>query len=206
EARELAFVEGEGGEEEERSGGEEAAAEMRENTIPPILPIDIPEELRELPPFLDAREIRALRELSLPEIQQRLDEFLVGSDPTAWARLVEEEDVDLWSTAMMIQEAQAALNLWENYRQLSDRFGTFFIQAELERLPAARRSQVLTQAMGRYLQDRAFYENSRDITDLRRRIASRLVTHCRSGASQGDLVLAACVDETALTLLVVAAI
>jgi hypothetical protein len=203
EALEFAFPEGDGVEEDGEEPTEEAP---RENTIAPILPIDIPDALRELPPILDTPDLRALREMSLPEIQEKLDEFLASGDPAAWAKLIQEEDADLWSVEAMIAEAEAALELWEHQRQLAEQFGRFFIQAEVERVAVQRRQEVFTRALGRYLTDRRVYEGSADIEDLRRRFAARLVAHCRAGSGTGDLGLAACTDETALSILLVAAL
>jgi hypothetical protein len=203
EAQELGFLEGEGVDED---GEDSTESGPRENTIPPILPIDIPEELRELPPLFETVELRQMRDLTLPEIQERLDEFLASSDPATWTRLAEEEDVELWSAEEMLEEARASLRLWEEERELSERFGTFFIQAELERLATGRRSEVLLRAMGRYLHDRDHYLGSADIDELRRRVADRRVAHCRTGSTPGDLVLTACTDDTALSILLVAAL
>src|SRR5690606_15502521 len=110
------------------------------------------------------------------------------------------------SAEEMIAEARASLRLWGEQRELSERFGTFFIQAELERLAVNRRSEVLLRAMGRYLHDRDLYAGSGDIAELRERVASRLVTHCRAGPASGDLILSACSDETALSIILVAAL
>jgi hypothetical protein len=200
---ELALLEGDGVEEE---GEDRTEQRPRENTIPPVLPLDIPNALRELPPLLDSPQLTELRELTLPEIQERLDEFLTGSDPSLWARLVEDEEVESWSAEEMMAEAISALALWKDRRALADRFGQFFIQAELERLPVSQRGEVLLRAMGRYLHDRELYAESRDVEDLRRRVASRLVAHCRTGAAAGDLALSACTNESALSVILVAAL
>jgi len=203
EARELAFLGGDGI--ELQADGEDAEnTSPRENHVPPVLPIDIPEALRELPPLLDNLELRALRELTLPEIQERLDEFLAGSDPAAWTRLIEDESAEMWSLEEMLEEAREALRIWETRRELVDGFGPFFVRAELERLPERNRAAALSTSVGRYLHDREYYRGSPDIPELRRRVATRLVAHCRAGPSTGDLVLAACTDETALSLLLLA--
>ncbi len=207
EPRELGLVVGEEGDEVDRApDGESTESTPRENSVPPILPDAIPEALRELPPLLDDAQIRALRELTLPEIQERLDDFLAGPDSSNWANLAREEEVAPWSSERMLDEAEAALELWEHRRELATTFGAFFIQAETENLPGAKRPEALTRAMGRYLGDRGLYADSRDVDDLRQRVASRLVTHCRAGAAIGDLALVACADETALSVLLVAAL
>ncbi|MEX2583864.1 MAG: hypothetical protein WD766_11350 [Gemmatimonadota bacterium] len=204
EAQERSDLEGEGIEDE---SGETTELEPRENRIPPILPIDVAEDLRKLPPLLDTREIREMRTASLPEIQERLDEFLALNDPAQWALLSEsDEAIRPISLEEMIAEATAALELWKRQRTLHERFGAFFIQAELERLPASRQREVLLKAMGRYTHDREVFEGSADVSELRRRVASRLVTHCRAGSPEGDLVLTACTEETALSILLVAAL
>src|SRR5690606_28932943 len=204
EAEEVPGLDGEGVEEE---GGESTEETRRRNLIPPVLPVDVPEELRELPPLLETPQLQALRATSLPEIQERLDEFLALNDPARWA-LASETDEEVQPVALeeMIAEATAALQLWETQRKLSDRFGAFFIRAEVENLPPSRQAEVLLRAMGRYTHDKELYEGSDDIADLRKRVATRLVTHCRAGSQEGDLVLTACTDETALTVLLVAAL
>lgn len=197
-------VEGEGIEAEDGDGNTETRP--RSNPVPPILPIEIPEELTELPPLLEHVRLRLTSDLSLPEIQERLDDFLAASDPAAWEKRAEEAEVDTWSARRLIDEAQLALKLWETRRRLSDGFAEFFIQAELERIPAERRADVLRRAMGRYLHDREFYATSGSLRLLRDRVASRLVAHCRAGSVAGDLALSACTNETALSILLVAAI
>jgi hypothetical protein len=191
----------------EEDDGQSTEQGPREHMLPPVLPIDVPEELRELPPLLDNQRIRELRSASLPEIQERLDEFLALTDPSAWAPSDElEETTQVISIEQMIAEATASLALWEKRRQLSDGFGSFFIQAELEALPASRQREVLLRAMGRYTHDREIFAGSADVADLRRRVAARLVSHCRAGEETGDLVLTACTEETALSILLVAAL
>ncbi len=196
-------LEGEGIESEEEGS---TGATPRRNTVPPVLPPEPEERLRELPPLLATPVLQRLREMTLPEIQERLDEFLARNDPAALANFTEDDVLEPMSLRALIDEAQAALDLWEAQRILAERFGQFFIQAELERAPANQRSQTLLRAMGRYAVDRELYTGSRDITDLRRRVASRLVAHCRTNAAPGDLVLRACTDETALSILLVAAL
>ncbi|MDR0786960.1 MAG: hypothetical protein LBG44_03745 [Gemmatimonadota bacterium] len=212
--RELGLVLGEEGAGEEELDGEAGGVaetdsrEPRRNTIPPVLPEAIPEAMRELPPLLDTPMIRSLRELSLPEIQRRLDDFLAaGSLASRGSRAEPEvEAVAARSAEQMLNEARAALSLWETHAVLSAGFGEFFIHAETEKLNADRRPPVLARSMSRYLEDRGLYVDSRDLAELRQRLGARLVVQCRAGAEPGDLGLVACSDETALSMLVVAAL
>jgi len=204
EARESDQIAGLGVEEESE---ESTIAGARENSIPPILPLEDPEEVRELPPLLAGDDLKELRDLSLPEIQERIDEFLALRDPRSWADLAEsEEGLETLSLEEMIEEARASLKLWEERRELSDRFGPFFIQAEIQAAPQRNRQEILMTTMGRYLSDRAAFAGIRDVEDTRRRVAERLVTHCRAGQAAGDLILTACRDQTALSILIIAAL
>jgi hypothetical protein len=202
EAGEWGLEEGESVEEE---SGETTEQRPRENMILAMLPIDMSANVWELPPLLDNPLLQQLRELRLPEIRERLDEFLMMNDPSSWARFAEDEDLSLLSVEEMVAEAEAALKLWEVERVLAERFGGFFVQAEVARSPRARRAETLKGAMGRYLHDRSVYRGTRDMDELRKRLGARLVAHCRSGPAAGDLVLSACTDETALSTLIIAA-
>lgn len=198
--------EGEGEEGEEEEGMDEEVG-PRDNHLPPILPPGLPDELMELPPLLDPERASELPSLSLAEAQQRLDEFLALREPGAdpWS---ERPAAPMRSAALeqLIEEARAALELWKERRELAEGFGDFFVRAEVEEVPESRRSAVLAGAGGRLAGDQAAYRSSRGLEELRERIAERLVTHCRSEGVRGDLVLAACTDPTALTILVVAAV
>src|SRR5690606_36363650 len=88
ERQELAGLDGEGV--EDGDGEDESTVEgPKENTIPPILPVELPEELRELPPILEAPEGGQLAGPTLPEIQERIDDFLALRDPSTWAMFAE---------------------------------------------------------------------------------------------------------------------
>lgn len=179
----------------------------RTNTIAAVLPDSSAAGLNELPPLLENAEIRELAELTLPEIQERLEAFLEQDNPTSWASFEEEEEVLAPSNLeAMLSEAQTALRLWERQRVLSERFGPFFIEAELEQVSVRQRTEMMARAMARYNFDRSTYLGSSSIDDLRERVATRLVAHCRSPRASGDLVLRACTDETALSLILLAAI
>lgn len=192
------------GEETEEGGEEEEALEPRTNSVPPLLPPALPEALLELPPLLDPQATEELDELSLAEIQRRLDEFLALAAPAPRPR--DDELLRPRSAEEMIQEARSALRLWMERRELSAGFGEFFVQAELEEAPQHRRPEILTRAHHRYLADREVYRGSRDLAALRDKIAARLVTHCRAGGARGDLALTACTDPTALSVVVIAAV
>src|SRR5690606_13828452 len=138
----------------ESDEGGSTGATPRRNAVPPVLPPEPVDRLTELPPLLATPLLQKLREMTLPEIQERLDEFLARNDPATLASFSEDEILEPLSPRQMIDEAQAALDLWEAQRILAERFGPFFIQAELERAPTNRRSQALLQAMGRYAVDR----------------------------------------------------
>ncbi|HUE96112.1 MAG TPA: hypothetical protein VMN39_05605, partial [Longimicrobiaceae bacterium] len=202
---ELLGLAGEGIEDEESEG--DTASGPKENTIPPVLPVEEPEELRELPPLLDGSDAPQLASLSLPEIQERLDDFLSLRDPAMWAMSAEtDEPIPPVSIEEMIAEARVALGLWQRERRLHEGFGPFFVNAELERVPVARRGDVLPRAFGRYMHDRDLFHDAHTVHELRDRLAERLVTHCRAGDGAGDLVLSACSNETALSILLVAAL
>ncbi len=196
------------GEGEEVDGAEATEAGPRENRIPPVLPPSLPEELAQLPPLLDAEWARELESLSLADVQARLDEFLALDPAASGVPSAGRPVPDLRSGMVeeLIAEAKRSLRQWEERRELSAGFGEFFLKAELEAVPERRRPEVFARAAGRFSGDQALYRASAGLEDLRRRMAERLVTHCRSGAAAGDLVLAACADETALTILVVAAL
>ena len=202
------WLRGEGeGEGEDDDGEEETEPGPRENRIPPVLPPALPEALAELPPLLDPASPGERRELSLAEVQERLDEFLALEAPAPRERRAEPApDLRDGLVEALIEEAKAALRLWEGERRLSAGFGDFFVRAELEEVPERRRPEVFAGAGARFAGDQALYRGSTDLDDLRRRIAARLVTHCRAEAAPGDLVQAACSDETALSILVVAAL
>ncbi|HET7275223.1 MAG TPA: hypothetical protein VFI91_08565 [Longimicrobiaceae bacterium] len=205
----------EGGEWEEAPGPDEGEGdafegdapaterEPRMDSIPAELPPP-PEALLELPPMLDEESFAELERLTLPEAQARLDEFLsLASAPAAErGRAIPAESVD---RAAMIEEARAALRLWVEQRELSSGFGSFFVRAELHEAPASRREELHDRVMNRYARDRSIYRESATIEELRQRLAERLVVHCRAGAARGDLMLEACADPTALTLVVVGA-
>lgn len=197
EGSELEGGEGEG-EEDQEGTDEEERAEPRKNTIPPLLPQQLPEALLELPPMLDPEATRDLRRLSLAEVQQRLDEFLVAPPPAPRPAAARDDE--------LVEEALDALRLWKERRELSAGFGEFFVRAELEEIPASKRAETFARAMDRYGRDRAAYRASTGLEDLRERVAARLVTHCRATPQRGDLMLAACADGTALTMVVIAAV
>lgn len=203
---EWAEAAGEAGEGEGEAFDDDGAAtqpEPRRNTIPPLLPPPLAEAALELPPLLGAAATRQLRPVSLDEVQARIDEFLaLGAAPAPAAA-----SAPLAATTLdaLVEEAREALGLWVERRELSAGFGSFFLRAELERLPAGRRAAALRAAGDRYARDREVYRGSAGLDDLRRRVARRLVVHCRGGDARGDLVLQACTDPTALALVVVAA-
>lgn len=178
-----------------------------QNTIAAVLPEAEAADMTELPPLLENAEIRELAELTLPEIQERLAAFLEQDDPTSWTSFAENlENLAPSNLAAMVSEAQSALRLWERQRVLSERFGPFFLEAELEQASPRQRQDVLERAMARYSFDRGTYVGSTSVDDLRERVATRLVAHCRAPRERGDLVLRACTDETALSLVLLAAI
>jgi hypothetical protein len=195
---------GEGAELEE---GEDdfTALEPRENSIPPLLPPALDEAALELPPMLTAEALRELKPPSLSEAQERIDEFLAldagGRTPPETAA-----DIRAATTSQLIEEAREALRLWVEERRLSPGFGEFFLRAELEELPENRRAEALGRVGERFVADMQSYRASSSMDDLRSRLARRLVIHCRAGSARGDLILQACADPTALTLVVISAI
>lgn len=192
--------------EELHDGDESTEPEPRTNTIPPTLPPPLPEEAMELPPMLADEVLDALRRPTLAEAQQRIDEFLALETPVHLASAPAPEAISTSAVAELIEEARASLELWVDRRELSPGFGSFFLRAELLELPAAHSGEALRRANDRYARDRAAWHESESLEDLRQRVAERLVTHCRGGTVQGDLMLEACSDPTALTLVLIAAI
>jgi hypothetical protein len=179
--------------------------EPRENSVPALLPPALDEAALELPPMLTAEALRELKPPSLSEAQERIDEFLALD---AGDRITDRATVEIRASAagQLIEEAREALRLWVEERQLSRGFGEFFLRAEVEQLPESRRAEAMAGAGQRFASDMQSYGASSSLEDLRARLARRLVIHCRGGMARGDLVLQACADPTALTLVVIAAI
>jgi hypothetical protein len=196
---------GDAGEGEQLDDADEPTElEPRVNTVPAELPPPLDDDSPELPPLLDAAALRRLRPVSLAEAQARIDEFLaLGGAATAPP---EREPLAATDVEGLIEEAREALRLWVEQRELSAGFGSFFLRAEVEALPPARRADALRRAGERYARDRAAYAGSAGVPELRGRVAQRLVIHCRGGAVRGDLILQACSDPTAMTLVLVAAL
>jgi hypothetical protein len=212
--REEQREDGEGEEREEGAGegdefeGEQGATEPgpRRNRVPAVLPPPLPDEALELPPMLDADAVSILRPISLSEAQQRIDEVIALDPQRHGGPAADAAPLRAATESELIEEAREALALWVERRELSPGFGAFFLRAELEDLPASRRPAALQRATDRYAADRSIYRGSESMEDLRRRVARRLVVHCRGGSARGDLILQACTDPSALTLVIVAAI
>lgn len=177
--------------------------EPRPDSVPAELP-EAPDAVLELPGMLNAAAFSELERLSLPEAQARLDEFL---SLAAMPARVPDRDLPASeaATSQLIEEASAALRLWVEARELSSGFGSFFVRAEMADVPADERRALLSRVLARYERDRSMYRESATIEELRQRLAERLVVHCRAGPARGDLMLQACADPTALTLIVVGA-
>jgi hypothetical protein len=202
--REIEGAAGEGEQMEVADG--HTAPEPRESTVPAELPAVPEEEALRLPPMLEALRAGELPRLTLAEAQQRIDEFLALETRARPRDTGRDEPVRSASRSELIEEARASLALWVERRELASGFATFFVRAEAEDLPAPRREAVLLGAMDRWERDRAVYRSTADLDQLRTRVAERLVVHCRGGADRGDLILQACSDPTALTLVVVGAV
>ncbi len=197
-------LDGEGGEGDRLEKAEgHTELERRESTFAAELPPPLELDAIELPPMLEALRSGTLPRLTLTEAQRRLDEFLAldSRERPAAAR-----DLRSASRAALIEEARAALALWVERRELTEGFTDFFLRAEVEDLPRNRREPALVEAADRWMRDRGVYRQARDVDALRTRIAERLVVHCRGGAARGDLILQACSDPTALSIVVVGAI
>lgn len=200
---------------EEREDGaigdpEEASDDATEEiasiqTALPVLPVDLPAEFTRLPAAID-RALRRSTPASLPEIRDRLDDFLDISGPVRWAALEEEIAEQRMDARQMIDEAQAALGLWRDRKELHPGFGPFFVNAEAEAVDASGREEVRHRALARYLDERGRLLELETVEDLRAEIARRLVARCRVGEVAGDLTLRACSDETSLSILLVAAV
>ncbi len=195
-------TEGEGEGDEFEAEAPATGRQPRRDTIPATLPP--PETVLDLPPLLDSTAFDELERLSLPEAQARLDEFL--SLAATSSRVLDlRPEAGAATTAALIEEARAALDLWVEQRELAAGFGSFFVRAEAQEAPANRRAEVLGRAVDRYSRDRSIYIEVASIDALRQRLAERLVVHCRTGAARGDLMLQACADPTALTLIIIGA-